>query len=458
MSRLGFDPHAVAAATPKHRDRYVDLLRAVAIVLVVLGHWLAVAVTVRDGRLSGVNAGVAALQALPWARPLTWLFQVMPVFFLVGGYANAASWSSHQRRGDDAASWVRSRAFRLLRPTAVFVVLLAAAMGLGRAVGLDPETVRNTAWVTAIALWFVPVYLAIVALAPLLISWQRRWGSGRIMALLVAWVGIADLSRIVFGESSLAWSTYLVAWLAVHQLGVAWRDGTLTRSPWTARLLCGGGLLTLLLLTGPGPYEVSMLGTVGPGLPNIAPPTLALLALAMAQTGLILMLRGPVDRWLAKPRLWAAVVAVNSVVLTVYLWHMVPLAVVTPALVLTGVLPQYPLGSAAWLLLRLPWLLALTIVLIVLIAVFARVEQHRLHGEETTQPDMASGAKGRLAVGVLACLAGLTGLVTTRFAGLVPVGVPVLELTAFVTGLLLISPRRSASVVRHQEPYEEQRA
>jgi len=38
--------HAVAAATPAHRDRYVDLLRAAAILAVVTGHWLAAAVIV----------------------------------------------------------------------------------------------------------------------------------------------------------------------------------------------------------------------------------------------------------------------------------------------------------------------------------------------------------------------------------------------------------------------------
>ncbi len=434
---LGFDAHAIAAATPAHRDRYVDLLRAVAILAVVTGHWLAAAVTVQAGRLGGVNA----LEVLPWARPLTWLFQVMPVFFLVGGYANAASWSSHQHRGGAGASWVRARLFRLLRPTVVFVVTLTAAAALGRAVGIDPGIVDDAAWVAAISLWFLAVYLAVVAIAPIMIGWQRRWGHSRTVALLVVWVAVADLSRLAFDVPYFAWSTYLLAWLAVHQLGVAWRDGALTRSRRAAWLLAGGGLLSLLLLTGPGPYAVSMVGAGGPGLANTAPPTLALLALAAAQTGLILLLRGPVKRWLARPRPWAAVVAVNSVVLTVFLWHMVPILVVAPGLLLTGVMPQYPIGSAAWLLLRLPWMLALAIVLIGLVAVFARWEQPRLRGGEATQPDGSSWAKARLVVGVLACLAGLTGLAATGFAGIAPPVVPIVELTVLATGLLLVGLR-----------------
>lgn len=434
---LGIDAHAIAAATPAHRDRYVDLLRAVAVLTVVTGHWLVAAVTVQDGRLSGVNA----LEVVPWARPLTWLFQVMPVFFLVGGYVNAASWSRQHRRGGDWASWVRSRMFRLLRPTVIFVVILTAAAALGRAVGLDPDLVGDAAWVAAISLWFLAVYIAVVALAPIVIVWQRRWGHGKTIALLVAWVAVADLSRLVFELPYFAWSTYLLAWLTAHQLGVAWLDGALTRSPWRAWLLAGGGLLSLLLLTGPGPYAVSMVGTFGPGLQNTVPPTLALLALAGTQTGLILLLRGPVDRWLAKPRPWAAVVTVNSVVLTVYLWQMVPILVVAPALVLTGVLPQYPIGSPAWLLLRLPWMLALAIVLIALVAVFARWERPRLHGAEAAPRDESPWAKVRLAVGVLACLAGLIGLAATGFAGVAPTAVPIVELTALATGLLLVGVR-----------------
>jgi hypothetical protein len=64
---------------------------------------------------------------------------------------------------------------------------------------------------------------------------------------------------------------------------------------------------------------VSMFGAVGTGLQNIAPPTLALLALATSQTGLILLLHDPVERWLVLPRRWTAVAAVNAVVFTLYL-------------------------------------------------------------------------------------------------------------------------------------------
>jgi hypothetical protein len=95
----------LADTTPDSRNRMVDLLRAVSIVIVVLGHWTMAAVTAG----AGIHAG-NILSLAGWTHPFTWLFQVMPVFFLVGGYANALSWRSARRRGTTyGAAAVRSR-------------------------------------------------------------------------------------------------------------------------------------------------------------------------------------------------------------------------------------------------------------------------------------------------------------------------------------------------------------
>src|SRR5206468_3000684 len=74
---------------------------------------------------------IDVLAVLPWLQPLTWLLQVMPVFFLVGGFSHATALASVHRRGGGYTDFVRSRAGRLLRPTAVFVGgWLALALGL----------------------------------------------------------------------------------------------------------------------------------------------------------------------------------------------------------------------------------------------------------------------------------------------------------------------------------------
>jgi fucose 4-O-acetylase-like acetyltransferase len=420
----------LAAATPVHRDRYVDLLRAVAILVVVLGHWLTSAVTVTDGRLGGVNA----LYVVPWAQPLTWLFQVMPVFFLVGGYANAASLAKHRQEGGTSAAWVRSRALRLLRPTAVVVVVLVVGYAVARALGADPRVTRTAVWLAGIGLWFLVVYLAVVALAPAVIAWQRRWGVGVILTM-VAVVGAGDVARVVTGSDVPAIGNYIVGWLAVHQLGVAWREGALTRTRRPAYALVVGGAVVAAALVALGPYGVTMVGAAPPpDLSNSDPPTLALLALAAMQAGVALLLRPVVEQWLQRPRVWQAVVAVNAVILTIFLWHMVPVVIAGAALMTTGLFPQPEVGSGVWFALRVPWLLILAVLLTGLVVAFARFETAALRRRDPAPSAVVVGA------GIVTCVAALAGIGVTGTDGVLPPvwGLPLGELALFGVGLAVV--------------------
>ena len=98
-----------ADATPESRNRYVDLLRALSICSVVFGHWLIAAPWMDGERLRFDH--MLAIQ--PWTQWLSWLFQVMPVFFMVGGYSNAASWDASVRAGQSYGDWIGARMRRL---------------------------------------------------------------------------------------------------------------------------------------------------------------------------------------------------------------------------------------------------------------------------------------------------------------------------------------------------------
>lgn len=71
---------ALAENTPAERNRVVDLMRVFSILVVIFGHWLMAAVMVEDGELVEGHL----LSIATWTHPLTWLLQVMPVFFFVG--------------------------------------------------------------------------------------------------------------------------------------------------------------------------------------------------------------------------------------------------------------------------------------------------------------------------------------------------------------------------------------
>ncbi|MEH0936655.1 acyltransferase family protein [Micromonospora psammae] len=454
----------LAERTPASRERYVDLLRALAITMVVLGHW-AVAVIGRDA--AGQPTGRSALTDLPWLYPFTWPAQVMPIFFLVGGYANAASLTRYRDRAGEVTGWLLDRGARLLRPTTALLLVLVTGAVVARTAGVEAPMVRTVVWFASIPLWFLAAYLVVVPLTPLTYALHRRFGLA-VPLVLAALVAVGDVGRAV-GPAELALPNYLFGWLAVHQLGFAWyearrpdrqddraprsagpsRPGGVRsrrlplsrRAGWTALL---GGLAATVLLTGVGPYPVAMLNMPGERLDNAAPPSLALLSLTTAQLGLILLLRDRAERWLHRTRPWQAVIAVNAVVLTIFLWHLSAAVLLVGALDAVGLLPTPPAGSAAWLAWRVPWVLMLTVVLAVLVAVFGPVEARA--GRRRTDRRRPGDADRRRAGGWATAR---TALVAAGFAAVVyalvvnavtpksapePLGMPVPALVAYLAG------------------------
>ncbi len=418
-----------AARTSVHRERSADLLRAVAICAVVLGHWLVISVTYRDGRLSGQNA----LTELAWAHPLTWLFQVMPVFFMVGGYANRASLQSHRDAGLGRVEWLLIRSDRLLRPvTPLFIVVPAAAL-VARFVGVPADLVGVATWLAAVPLWFMLAYLTMVVLTPWMDILHRRAGLW-VPGVLLAWVAVADVLRLGLDLPYVGETTYLIGWLAIYQLGMCWRDGLLPEGraalAWT--LVSAGALV---LLTVAGPYEVRMVGG------NTNPPSLALMALAATQAGVILLTRRAVNAWLSRLGPWTVVVALNSVVLTMFVWHMTA-AVIAGAIVYpTGLMAQPPVDSATWLWWRVPWLASAAVVLAGLVFTFGRIELRR--------PRLTLMAPGVtrsvvVAAGIIAVLAGLMGVALSGQEYHEPGGLPPAAVAAYLAGAAALRVARSA--------------
>ena len=111
----------IDAATPPQRDRAVDALRALAIAGVIGGHWLVTALVLGQKTSTGSGGAVLSdnspLASMPWLAPLSWIFQTLAVFFLVGGYSAARSY-----RGG-YLTWLRKRLIRLARPVAALVAV-----------------------------------------------------------------------------------------------------------------------------------------------------------------------------------------------------------------------------------------------------------------------------------------------------------------------------------------------
>ena len=345
---------ALAARTPQERNRYVDFLRAASILFVITGHWLIT--TAYSG--GGDFAAVMMLDARPWTQWLTWVFQVMPIFFIVGGYSNAVSLESARRRNTRYAAWLAGRLHRLLTPLLLLVMFWAVISLLLNLGGLPAETVAFASRGALLPTWFLAIYTMIVLLAPASYRLWRRWGYLSLFAYL-SLAAAVDAAFFLLDWTWLGWTNYFWVWLAAHHLGFTWRDGRLG-SPGVLLGIAGLSLLLLAGLIFAGPYPIAMAGSPGEAISNTLPPKITLLALGLFQFGLLLSIEKPMQRWLGRAGVWTGTVLINSMIMTIYLWHMTVLLLVFGLSYLDGGLgfTTAP-GSTEWWLWRPAWLLGL---------------------------------------------------------------------------------------------------
>jgi len=354
----------LARSDAEGRDRFLDLLRASSIVAVVVGHWM-----VTDLFWSGSDIQLrSALGQAPGLWPLTWLFQVIPLFFFVGGYANRRSWIGVQDRGEGYAAFVDRRMHRLLAPTAV--LLLAVIVGNMIQALVDAPGLGAGGEILLQPVWFLGIYVMVMALTPFTLRWHARWG-WRVVLVALALIGVVEVLRMAAGLTWVAYVNVLLVWGLVHQLGYLYADQALDRR--AATWLASVGGLALVVLTA-GPYPARMVGVPGDELVNMNPPTAALTALAVTQVGVAVLLRDPLNRWLRRPRVWTAVIACNLSIMSIFLWHQPVMAVVARVLAPTGLAHPDPPGLAWWAV-RLVWFAAAGLLLTLVVLLVGRFER-----------------------------------------------------------------------------------
>jgi peptidoglycan/LPS O-acetylase OafA/YrhL len=390
----------LANATPRTRDRYVDFLRAVSICAVVFGHWFIGVIHRQDGLVYLTSA--VGLSSGLWFG--TWLFQVMPIFFFVGGFSNLTAYEAFRRRGQGRAAFVRSRVARLLRPSAVFLGAWAVVqVGLhladaGRPAG--PDLWGDTTLLRGMLppaqtlpfgpLWFLGFYLVVVVASPLLIRLHRRFGVW-VPVAMIAMVVVVDVVGFGLELRQFRYLNVLPVLLFPHQLGFFYADGSLAGRRRLPLGMVVAGLAGLVLLTNPwlfepfgqarfdwfpgiGHYPKSLLGTDVEEISNAYPPTVCFLLGGIWSIGAVMLLRERVSGWLERPRLWKATIFTNGIIMTLFLWHMTAY--------LIAILALWPLGfgheldtTARWWLERPVWILVPGVILTAIVALVGRLER-----------------------------------------------------------------------------------
>lgn len=387
---------ALDAATPASRDRLIDLVRGASIVVVVLGHWT-MAAFVRD--LGGGVRLRNVLEVEAWAHPLTWVLQVMPLFFLAAGFTNHLALT---RPRATVAAFIAGRVERVLRPTIVFGAIWLVGANIAIALGAPADLLTTGARAAAMVLWFLAVYVMITLLAPLQLRLHQRhpW-------LLLATLPVVTLLLDRLQGTSwalLGYLSYATVFIFCAELGYLYAEGRLaelSRRAWGA--VAAGAIATLVLLTVVGPYPVSMIGLPGQTTSNMMPPSVCVIVVAILQTALVMIARPWLLRWLDRPRVWASVVAINVSVMTLFLWHLTALILVA-AVALGPLKVALPLvGSGAWWIHKIGWIAASAALTFVLVAIFARAE--RLPARAAARPGILSGLGGLIAAIGLTMLA-----------------------------------------------------
>ena len=359
---------ALVDHTPPDRDRAIDAMRAIAIAIVVVWHTV-MSLTYR--KASGTFSMPNPLDEIPLGWAATWVLQVMPMFFIVGGFANARSWDSSRRRGDGAGHFVRTRIVRLARPVAYFLAAWLVVDAVSFA--LDPTRVSAFRWafIAFVPLWFVGMYGLVCAAAPLMLGLHRRFGIGVVVGLLGV---IAALEALRLG-GDLAWVgvvTTPLVWLFVHQLGVLYAHSDLSSDRVCAAAVTVLGLVLIVLAVVFGPYDASMVATRG-GSSNLLPTTAAIAFTAVFQLGLLGLVAPGLRRLAALRSVWKAVVTVNAFAMTILCWHMTGHLIALLAYErLGGTLAQQ--ATAAWWAARPAWLLASLATTAAVTALFGRFE------------------------------------------------------------------------------------
>jgi hypothetical protein len=337
------NPGPVDAAVAARRDVFADFVRAGSLVVVVAWHW---AFTV----LVWKNDGPHATNPIGFTSGLwlvTWVLQVMPLFFFVGGWAN---WSAHTAKGTRSSRFALSRLRRLLLPA---VALIGAWWCILIAVSqvIDGAWLRGSVILVLSPLWFAFTYALIVALFPLWVRLHRRF-SYLVPLWMAGIAALVDVARFEHDISYVGWVNMILVWGLCHQLGFFYPTlMALPRRAGWAITYVGAVVLTALVWS--GLYPGSMVGVPGDKFSNMAPPTVAIVALITLQIGVLILVRPWVTARLERPRWTSFTRLLTTYSMPLYLLHSSGLAVYLVAVYLiNGRQPMAAEISLTWWLTR----------------------------------------------------------------------------------------------------------
>jgi Prokaryotic phospholipase A2 len=310
-------------ATERARAGYLDFWRTLSLTGIVLAETV-LAFTMR---------GTAEAT---WIWPLTWLLQLVPLFFLAGGHANLLAWRTARDACAGYGSFLVGRIGWLIRPVLAFVIAwLFIPLSLELLAAPDEAIVAFGRLIVQ-PLWLLGLYLLVVALTPAMHRLHRLLP---VLTPLVLAAGVVALD-LTGGPVAGHAGAVLVA-LLFGQFSFHYADGTLWRLPRAALMAgAGGAFAGLVVLTALGAQPWLQLAEPT-GYAAFAPSLVGALLIGLVQTCLVALPREPGLRAVTASvpaRMLAFVRAAPMTVYLVYLCAMLFLEALVGVARSTGVL------------------------------------------------------------------------------------------------------------------------
>jgi hypothetical protein len=331
---------SVRGAAP---DSFFTFVRSAALVVVVLWHW--VFATIRwDG--NGPHSG-NPLHLVTGGFVLTWFLQVMPLFFIIGGWASIGSYKRSVDRGE--TGWVRKRTWRLVKPVLPLVAaILVAKFFLS-------SWMFGVVLLAVSPLWFLAVYVPLTTLTPLLVRSHRR-APGSMLGLSIGIVIAIQYVHFVlgFGGVAITLFSFLSVWGTAYQLGFFLEQVRRDRRLALASLFVG---LVGIVGSSAFGYSLSMVTRATDARSNMGPPTIQIVFLALFQMGLICVFQDALRRFAVRSTVARLVAFFDAYQMTIYAIHL-PIWVAVLMVLRSTPLALDDQATIGWVFARPLWLLA----------------------------------------------------------------------------------------------------
>lgn len=398
----------IAAGTPAARDRAVDVARIASLLVVMFGHCAFILATISES--SGLMIG-NLLAALPAIQPLTWVLQIMPLFFLAGAASAAYGLDRAASPDDDARQpwgvWLFTRTQRLARPVFWYLAAWTLALIATRLVA-GPDAATGLGAQCVALLWFIGVYLVILACVPALVRLRSRRDFGILVVALLAITAVCDAARIHADSMVFGVPNFLTVWLIPAVIGVAYARRLI--SPAVATAIAIGALALNALLVAIGPYEVSLVVTGNERLSNVTPPTLVLGLHCVWMSLLFVAVARRIGDWARRPQVWRWVAIGNGGAMTLYLWHIPAIVAAIGVCHAAGLDAHDPAQPYFWPLL----LLRAAVFTLIMSALFVALTPAEHRALPWWDDAVTATGTRATAMGVLVCTAGVSILLMAK--------------------------------------------